>query len=76
MLSMIFDLNFVPMFQLVNQAIMHENLPSADVTVLQLDVLPGTHSIRSMKIIPMNNVRKALWKKSDSLLLYYMKMLM
>ena len=55
------------MFQLVDQAIMHVNLPSANVTVLQLDVLSGTHSIRSMKIIPMTNVRKTLWKKSDNL---------
>ena len=55
------------MFQPVDQAIMHVNLPSANVTVLQLDVLSGTHSIRSMKIIPMTNVRKTLWKKSDNL---------
>ena len=55
------------MFQLVDQAIMHVNLPSANVTVLQLDVLSGTHSIRSMKIIPMTNVRKTVWKKSDNL---------
>ena len=51
---------------------MHVNLPSANVTVLQLDVLPGTHSIRSMKIIPMKNVKKTLWKKSDNLSLYRM----
>ena len=72
LLSTIFDLNFVPMFQLLDQAIMHVNLPSANVTVLQLDVSPGTHSIRSMKIIPMKNVKKTLWKKSDNLSLYRM----
>ena len=45
------------MFQLVDQAIMHVNLPSANVTVLQLDVWAGTNSIRGTNIIPISYVK-------------------
>ena len=63
LLSIIIDINFIPMFQLVNQAIMHVNLPSANVTVLQLDVWAGTNSIRGTNIIPISYVKKKLWKR-------------
>ena len=49
------------MFQLVDQAIMHVNLPSANVTVLQLDV--WANSIRGTNIIPISYVKKKLWKR-------------
>ena len=49
------------MFQQVDQAIMHVNLPSANVTVLQLDV--WANSIRGTNIIPISYVKKKLWKR-------------
>ena len=49
------------MFQLVDQAITHVNLPSANVTVLQLDV--WANSIRGTNIIPISYVKKKLWKR-------------
>ena len=55
------------MFQLVDQAIMHVNLPSANVTVLQLDVWAGTNSIRGTNIIPVSYVKKKIMEKSDNL---------
>ena len=51
------------MFQPVDQAIMHVNLPSANVTVLQLNVWARTHSIRGTSIIPISYVKKKLWKR-------------
>ena len=60
------------MFQLVNQAIMHVNLPSANVTVLQLDVWAGTNSIRGTNIIPISYVKKKIMEKSDNLSLKHL----
>ena len=54
------------MFQPVDQAIMHVNLPSANVTVLQLDVWAGTNSIRGTNIIPISYVKKKLWKRATT----------
>ena len=51
------------MFQLVDQAIMHVNLPSANVTVMQLDVWAGTNSNGGTNIIPISYVKKKLWKR-------------
>ena len=53
------------MFQPVDQAIMHVNLPSANVTVMQLDVWAGTNSnsIGGTNIIPISYVKKKLWKR-------------
>ena len=60
------------MFQLVDQAIMHVNLPSANVTVLQLDVWAGTNSIRGTNIIPVSYVKKKIMEKSDNLSLKHL----
>ena len=60
------------MFQLVNQAIMHVNLPSANVTVLQLDVWAGTNSIRGTNIIPISYVKKKIMEKRDNLSLKHL----
>ena len=60
------------MFQLVDQAIMHVNLPSANVTVLQLDVWAGTNSIRGTNIIPISYVKKKIMEKSDNLSLKHL----
>lgn len=46
---------------LVNQAIMHVNLPSANVTVMQLDVWARTNSIGGTFYIPIAHVKKKLW---------------
>ena len=63
LLSIIIDINFVPMFQLVNQAIMHVNLPSANVTVMQLDVCARTNSIGGTFYIPIAHVKEKSWKR-------------
>ena len=51
------------MFQLVDQAIMHVNLPSANVTVMQLDVWAGTNSNGGTNIIPISYVKKNYGKE-------------